>query len=183
MLSLVLGGDRSGKSSWAEQLALRSESDPLRRYYLATGEAFDEEMKARIALHRQRRGEQFVTIEEPVHLGRVLVETLAPAQVILVECLTTWLGNLSYRAESATNASDGDSYEEVEELLRVLATPRAAHVILVSSELGLGLVPADAASREFRDRSGRLNERVAALADNVYLVVAGLPLVLKGQLL
>ena len=231
MIVLVLGGARSGKSSYAERLARYLGGAPQDCCYLATGEAFDEEMRERIAKHRASRGDSFFTVEEPVHLARACAMLPKNTQVVLLDCLTTWMGNIAYRVSTAGQPSDtpegqpseapegqcaetpegqhagtpedqsaeapagqcvdtpeshpAEALEDspaVAEWLEFLA--RAPfHVVMVSNEVGLGLVPADPASRAFRDSAGRLNQRVAALADRVYFMVAGLPLALKGELL
>ncbi|MCQ8277098.1 bifunctional adenosylcobinamide kinase/adenosylcobinamide-phosphate guanylyltransferase [Acetobacteraceae bacterium KSS8] len=165
MIELVLGGARSGKSRYAEALF---ESWPAPWLYLATGRAWDDEMRARIALHRDRRDAGWRTREEPVALADALRE--AGGQPVLVDCLTLWLTNLileEHDIAAATNA-----------LLDALRA-RDAATVLVGSEVGLGIVPDNALSRRFRDEAGLLHQRIAALADKVVLVVAGLPLVVK----
>ncbi|SFH97503.1 bifunctional adenosylcobinamide kinase/adenosylcobinamide-phosphate guanylyltransferase [Albimonas pacifica] len=173
--ALVLGGARSGKTScaqgWAEALG------PA-RVYLATGQAFDAEMEDRIARHKAERGEGWSTVEEPLDLPAALALAAAapgPAapDVLLVDCLTLWLSNLMHH--------DRDPEAETAALLAALAqAPRP--VILVSNELGLGLVPETPLGRAFRDAQGRLNQAAAAAVDDVIFVAAGLPLVLKGAL-
>lgn len=189
MITLVLGGARSGKSCFAEEMALKIGSAPRERCYLAAGTACDAEMEKRIAIHRRRREGRFYTVEEPYSLAEALLKIDGKTKVVLIDCLTTWLGNLSFRAfrEGRDAAEDyrrfGDSLEafpEIERLCQVL--PRiAADVILISNELGQGLVPADFSSRLFRDRHGRMNQRLAAAADRVILITAGLPMYLKGE--
>lgn len=188
MITLILGGARSGKSAFAEERALKIGSTPQERCYLAAGVACDSEMEKRIALHRQRREGKFYTVEEPYALAEALLKIEAQTKVVLIDCLTTWLGNLSYRAfqegqdEAETYRRYGDSLEvfpEIESLCQALPQIRA-EVILISNELGQGLVPADLSSRLFRDRHGRMNQRLAALADRVVLITAGLPMYLKG---
>ena len=199
MITLVLGGARSGKSAYAERVAKYLGGAPQHCCYLATGEAFDEEMKLRIAKHQERRGQSFFTVEEPVNLSQACRQLPPSTRVVLLDCLTTWMGNISYRRECAL--AEGEASAEakgakaaevatfaVEDSPEVQAwleyLPQApCDVVMVSNELGLGLIPGDAYSREFRDSAGRLNQKVAAVADNVYFMVAGLPLVLKGELL
>jgi adenosylcobinamide kinase / adenosylcobinamide-phosphate guanylyltransferase len=167
-LTLVLGGARSGKSRHAESIVA---TVPPPWIYVATGEARDDEMATRIAAHRARRGAEWRTIEAPRDIAGVLVG--APAGgAVLVDCLTLWLSNLML--------ADADIDAECDRLDDALA--RATRpVVLVSNEVGFGIVPDNALARSFRDAQGRLNQRVAAQADRVVLMVAGLPLVVKGQ--
>ncbi|WP_334193065.1 bifunctional adenosylcobinamide kinase/adenosylcobinamide-phosphate guanylyltransferase [Pararhodobacter sp.] len=169
-VTLILGGARSGKSALAERLALLSTKDaPV---YLATAQAWDDEMRARIALHRvQRDGQGWLTREEPLNLAALLSDI--KDQTVLVDCLTLWLTNHLL--------AEHDLAAETEILLAALAGRRAP-TLLVSNEVGLGIVPDNALARRFRDEAGRLNQRVAALADTVVFTAAGLPLVLKGAL-
>lgn len=164
-IDLVMGGARSGKSRYAEQLAQISRLSVI---YLATGEARDAEMAERIAHHRAGRPAHWRTIEEPLALAAALRRAAAPDTCLLVDCLTLWLTNVLLAKRD----------DEIEKLLEVLlALP--GRLILVSNEVGWGIVPENALARRFRDAQGRLNQRIAALADNVTLVAAGLPLVLK----
>jgi adenosylcobinamide kinase/adenosylcobinamide-phosphate guanylyltransferase len=166
-LTLVLGGARSGKSRYAEQSVMAS---PAPWVYVATAEPFDVEMTARIAEHRSRRGGQWQTIEAPLDLAGAIERAPASATV-LVDCLTLWLNNLMY------NNRDTDA--ETLRLETALAA-RLAPSVLVSNEVGSGIVPDNAEARRFRDLQGRLNQRIAARADRVVLLVAGLPMVVKG---
>ena len=166
-LTLVLGGARSGKSRHAEALVTAAPSPWI---YVATAEAFDDEMKARIAEHRGRRGGQWQTVEAPLDLAGALAGVSATADV-LVDCLTLWLNNLMYR--------DRDVDAETA-LLEAALAARRAPVVLVSNEVGSGIVPENAEARRFRDLQGRLNQRIAARADRVLLLVAGLPMVVKS---
>jgi adenosylcobinamide kinase/adenosylcobinamide-phosphate guanylyltransferase len=167
-LTLVLGGARSGKSRYAEQAVMAS---PPPWVYVATAEPFDVEMAARIAEHRSRRGGQWRTVEAPLDLTGAITGVPASATV-LVDCLTLWLNNLMF------NNRDIDT--ETQRLETALAARRAPSV-LVSNEVGSGIVPDNAEARRFRDLQGRLNQRIAARADRVVLLVAGLPMVVKGQ--
>ncbi|MEO5376013.1 MAG: bifunctional adenosylcobinamide kinase/adenosylcobinamide-phosphate guanylyltransferase [Alphaproteobacteria bacterium] len=166
-MTLVLGGARSGKSAYAESLVTAHGGAPL---YLATAEAGDGEMERRIALHQERRGPAWRTIEAPVDLGAALGRVPEGAPV-LVDCLTLWLSNLMLAGREIDAEVDG--------LCAALANP-SGPVVLVANEVGFGIVPDNALARAFRDHAGRLNQRVAALADRVVLVVAGLPLVVKS---
>lgn len=167
---LITGGGRSGKSRYA----LRRAEAFSRRGFVATAEAFDEEMQLRIKKHQAERGDTFRTVEAPVALADGIGSLAGVADVVVVDCLTVWLGNLMHR-ECIRNGQS----PEIERLLVLLADPPMA-VILVTNEVGLGIIPGDPLSREYRDLAGILNQRVAAVADEVALVVCGLPLVLKG---
>lgn len=169
-LALVLGGARSGKSSYALELAKRF---PAPRLYMATAEAGDEEMAARIAQHRLERGEGWETREEPLELAEALIQERGRYEVILVDCLTMWLSNRLLR---------GDCTELRSACLDLAAAleKTAAPTILVSNEVGWGIVPDNPLAREFRDWAGWLHQRLAAVADLVVLLVAGLPLTLKS---
>ncbi|MDP1652558.1 MAG: bifunctional adenosylcobinamide kinase/adenosylcobinamide-phosphate guanylyltransferase [Rhodocyclaceae bacterium] len=171
MIELVIGGARSGKSGFAERQALDS---GLRVTYIATGEARDEEMTARIAHHRTRRPADWRTVEEPLALADTLCRAAATDACLLVDCLTLWLTNVLL---GENNDKRGD---EIEKLLNVLPT-LPGRIILVSNEVGWGIVPENALARRFRDEQGRLNQRVATIADRVTLVAAGLPLTLKSS--
>ena len=161
--TLILGGARSGKSAHAERL-LAAYDTPI---YIATGQPFDDEMRLRIDEHRARRPAHWRTIEAPIDLPTALSQADAPT---LVDDLAIWLTNLLLG--EADLASHAIALEDA-------LTARAHPTILVSTETGLGIVPADPLSRRFRDGAGLLNQRVAALADEVLLIVAGLPLRLK----
>jgi len=164
-LTLVLGGARSGKSRYAETLIA---AEPPPWAYIATAEPLDNEMRARIAAHRARRGTGWQTIEAPRDLAGALATNAGGA--VLVDCLTLWLSNLML--------ADADVEAESARLERAL-TSIATPVVLVSNEVGSGIVPENALARRFRDAQGRLNQRIAARADRVVLMVAGLPLVVK----
>jgi adenosylcobinamide kinase / adenosylcobinamide-phosphate guanylyltransferase len=164
-IDLVIGGARSGKSRHAEQLAQDGRQPVI---YIATGEARDAEMRERIVHHRLRRPAGWRTVEEPLALAAALAREAAPHTCLLADCLTLWLSNVMLAKRE----------DEIDKLLETLpALP--GRVILVSNEVGWGIVPENELARRFRDEQGRLNQRIAALADNVTLVTAGLPLVLK----
>jgi adenosylcobinamide kinase/adenosylcobinamide-phosphate guanylyltransferase len=165
-LTLVLGGTRSGKSAYAESLFAEAPA-PV---YLATGTAGDGEMAERIASHRARRGARWRTVEEPLDLTGGLRRESLPDRPILVDCLTLWLSNLMGYERDVDQAFDG--------LLAALPD-LAGPVVMVSNEVGWGIVPDNAPARRFRDHAGKLHQRVAAIADRVVLVAAGLPLTLK----
>ena len=167
-LTLILGGARSGKSRFAERLVGAAASAGT---YCATAEAGDSEMAARIAEHRARRGGFWRTVEVQLTLAQTIAAEAAPGRPLLVDCLTLWLSNLMLADRPLER-----------EFCRLAAALReaAGPVVLVANEVGLGLVPETPLGREFRDAAGRLNQEMAALADCVVFVAAGLPLVLKG---
>ena len=165
-LTLVLGGARSGKSTYAESL-ISAQPSPWR--YIATAQAFDNEMEERIATHQSRRDERWQTVDAPHELAQALAAS-PEGQPVLVDCLTLWLSNRML--------AEADIAAETEALAETLSRP-AGHWVLVSNEVGSGIVPENALARRFRDEAGRLNQKIAALADEVVLVVAGLPVKVK----
>lgn len=173
-LTLVLGGARSGKSSFAEQLCLDhcKVVNVNKAIYVATAEVGDQEMQSRIALHRQRRGLTWHTIEESLDLMGVITRQSNPHQPILIDCLTLWLSNLMQKDRSIS--------QESENLLKIFKNRTLPPIVMVSNEVGLGIVPDNHLARRFRDEAGRLNQKIAAAADRVILITAGLPLPLKG---
>jgi adenosylcobinamide kinase/adenosylcobinamide-phosphate guanylyltransferase len=168
---LVLGGARSGKTGFAERLTLRAGSRPA---YLATAQALDGEMRERVRSHQVQRGARFVTIEEPLDLSRALKAAAEDHDAILVDCLTLWITNMIIAERNVAAA--------VDELIATLADITTAQVVLVSNEVGLGIVPDNAMARLFRDLAGAAHQRLAEVCETAVFVVAGLPLVLKGSL-
>ncbi|MCB9944164.1 MAG: bifunctional adenosylcobinamide kinase/adenosylcobinamide-phosphate guanylyltransferase [Geminicoccaceae bacterium] len=165
--AFVIGGARSGKSRFAQELV---EARPGRWVYLATADRRDDgEMLDRIAAHRAGRGERWRTVEEPLALADALLRA-AGDEVVLVDCLTLWLSNLMERGRAVEDATRA--------LADAIARSRAA-LVLVSNEVGQGIVPVNPLARRFRDDAGRLHQSVAAVVDDVFLVTAGLPLRLK----
>jgi adenosylcobinamide kinase/adenosylcobinamide-phosphate guanylyltransferase len=164
---LLLGGARSGKSAYAQSLA---ETYGSERLYLATAEARDEEMAARIARHRAGRGRGWETIEEPLDVARALGAEARPGRVVVVDCLTLWLSNLMLAGHEPAVAIAG-----LAQAIGALAGP----AILVSNEVGLGIVPEHRLGREFRDWQGRANREIALACDAAVFIAAGLPIQLK----
>jgi adenosylcobinamide kinase/adenosylcobinamide-phosphate guanylyltransferase len=162
---LVLGGARSGKSRYAESLIHAP------KHYIATAQAFDDEMKERINIHKARRDDQWTNHEAPFSLVSQLYEIDGWGNHILVDCLTVWLSNLMLEG------SDCDA--EVSELVEHLATAKA-RIVIVSNEVGFGIVPDNQLARRFRDIQGLANQLVAAVSESVVLTVAGLPMLVKG---
>jgi adenosylcobinamide kinase/adenosylcobinamide-phosphate guanylyltransferase len=165
---LVLGGARSGKSAFAERLVVET---GLSRHYIATGRAWDAEMEDRIAAHRADRGALWTTHEEPLDLVSRLTVLDSVGNVILVDCLTLWVTNLMM--------DERDIRVEFAALVDCLGALNAP-VVLVSNEVGLGIVPENRMARDFRDHAGRLHQQVASMARDVYFIAAGLPLKMKG---
>jgi|SRR5690606_8140848 len=163
---LVLGGARSGKSRFAEGLA-----EPFpHRIYLATATALDDEMRERIHQHRVQRSDGWRTIEEPMEIGRIIEAPRPHDHVVLVDCLTLWLSNLLLAGEDLEAATAALAHKVAQ---------YEGNLILVSNEVGLGLVPENALARRFRDAAGRLNQAVAADCSDIYLICAGIPVRIK----
>jgi adenosylcobinamide kinase/adenosylcobinamide-phosphate guanylyltransferase len=180
--TLVLGGARSGKSAYAEQLARASGKQVV---YIATGQARDAEMTERIAHHRERRPSEWTTVEEPLALGAAIVRASARDRLVLVDCLTLWLSNLMFSGETPLPdvgplALPQRFEQERASFLQALATA-PGDVVLVSNEVGMGIVPFGAITRRFADEAGRLNQDTALLVQRAVLLVAGLPLKLKDE--
>lgn len=165
-MMFVLGGARSGKSSFALKVA-QEKNQPL--VMIATAEALDEEMSARIQRHREERDTRWRTIESPLNLVGAL-SSVREGDCVVIDCLTLWLSNLMHAGMDVLEAS--------EQLLNALEPHDS---ILIANEVGLGIVPDNTLARHFRDEAGRMNQKIAEAADTVVLVVAGLPLYLKGQ--
>jgi adenosylcobinamide kinase / adenosylcobinamide-phosphate guanylyltransferase len=168
-LTLVTGGARSGKSRFAEGLVTATQRP---RVYIATAQAWDDEMRSRIADHRNQRGADWTTLDAPYDLAGAL-RGVDGGAVVLVDCLTLWLTNVML--------AEADIAAESAALLEALAACPAP-VTVVTNELGWSIVPENALARRFRDAQGRLNQQIAAQADRVITVISGLPLVLKGSL-
>lgn len=171
MIQLILGGARSGKSRLAEQIAKDSN---LNVTYIATAQAFDVEMQQRIHHHQAQRPAHWAVIEEPLYLAGQLQQIDAANQLILVDCLTLWMSNLLMHEDKNLQA------RECQKLLELLPSLQS-HIILVSNETGLGVVPMGEISRKFVDESGRLHQQLGQIADKVMFCVAGFPMILKGE--
>lgn len=167
-VTFILGGARSGKSAYAEQLAGQCAAPKL---YIATAEPHDAEMAERIEDHRRRRGPGWDTLEIPVALPETLLLPDYSGHIILVDCLTLWLSNLMLHHHDIQR----HTHDLIESLLR-----SPAQILLVSNEVGLGIVPDNALARQFRDAAGMLHQRVAAATDRVVWMVAGIPTLIKG---
>lgn len=172
MRTLILGGARSGKSALAERLAAASGHEVV---YIATAQAHDEEMAARIALHRAQRPAHWLSVEEPLALAAVLEAHARPGRCVLVDCLTLWLSNL-------LGAPDDERFKHERNALLQLLPSLKGQVLMVSNEVGLGVVPMGELTRRFVDEAGRLHQALAAQCERVLFVTAGLPMPLKGSL-
>ncbi len=165
---LVLGGARSGKSAFAERLVAET---GLSRHYIATGRAWDDEMRQRIDKHREDRGDGWQTHEEPLALATRIRDVARPDRAVLIDCLTLWVTNLMLE--------ERDMAAEFAGLAEAIKAAQG-RLVFVSNEVGLGIVPENRMAREFRDHAGRLHQQIAALVPEVYFVAAGLPLKMKG---
>lgn len=166
---LIVGGARSGKSHYGENLVEQSGKTPV---YLATAEARDDEMLDRINIHQQRRGDHWQTIEESLEIASIIEKISSPDHIILVDCLTLWLSNLMTEQKDVASA--------MKRLLTCLEQVQGP-VIMISNEVGLGIVPNNALARAFRDEAGRINQAVASTASDVLFMAAGLPICLKKK--
>lgn len=166
---LVGGGTRSGKSAFALRLTRRLGQ---RRLFLATAQAGDDEMRSRIAQHREERGADFDTIEEPLALPQA-IRRASPHDVIVIDCLTLWLSNLLLASHSS-----GDILKQVDELIEELRRQRT-HAIVITNEVGMGIVPESALGRQFRDLAGLAHQRLSRAADEVYVAILGTILRIK----
>lgn len=171
MIIFITGGARSGKSDFAQDMAEKIEG---KRLFLATAQAFDEEMEERIQKHREQRGNRWNTIEEPLYIGNAIRSVLGQYKTILVDCLTVWMSNLlmEYPNQNEKISEIVDDFffslDELEE-----------KIIIVSNEVGMGIVPDNKLARDYRDRLGFLNQRMAGRADEVYALLSGIPVRVK----
>jgi adenosylcobinamide kinase/adenosylcobinamide-phosphate guanylyltransferase len=182
-ITFVIGGARSGKSSFVLNEVSKLEGT---RAYVATGEALDDEMLDRISKHKEDRGPEWNTYEEPLDIAKVITDINDTYRVVVIDCLTLWLSNVLIRAQSTEHRTQTTekSMQELIEALKCFKNPsrvtrHASRLFIVSNELGMGIVPENAMAREFRDLTGFLNQKVAAIADEVFLVTAGIPMKIK----
>lgn len=174
-ITLVTGGARSGKSRFAEELCKGLGQTPC---YIATAQAFDDEMEQRIAIHRSRRGDMWHTIEEPLMLPQTLAAIDGRYSSILVDCLTIWLSNMLLSFKRIDSDSEGvmrGNFHRLKMTLRSMSTP----VVLVTNEVGMGIVPDNELSRIFRDLAGEMGQIIASTSDHLYVTICGQPLKLK----
>ncbi|MBI3593262.1 MAG: bifunctional adenosylcobinamide kinase/adenosylcobinamide-phosphate guanylyltransferase [Nitrospirae bacterium] len=169
MIAFIIGGARSGKSWFALQKASLHTGQ---KAYIATAQPLDIEMQERIEKHKQERSEEWITIEEPLNMAALLRTAVNNYNVILIDCLTIWLSNIMLADEKGLKTTIDDFISSLDEYGK-------SNLFIVSNEVGQGIVPDNALSRNFRDMAGFLNQRVASVADEVYLVTAGIPLRIK----
>ena len=189
-ITFVIGGARSGKSSFVLNEVSTLEGP---RAYIATGEALDDEMQDRIRKHKEDRGPEWSTYEEPVEIAKTLSDIKDTYSVVVIDCLTLWLSNVMHKC-MASESANKPVEEYIEEFINELksvsdgtrnpesgirTTDNGLRLYIVSNELGMGIVPENEMAREFRDLTGFLNQKVAAIADEVYLITAGIPLKIK----
>jgi adenosylcobinamide kinase/adenosylcobinamide-phosphate guanylyltransferase len=166
----VTGGAKSGKSSFVLSEAAKHEGQ---KAFMATAEALDEEMQDRIERHKLQRGEDWDTYEEPLHIAETVAKLASSYSVIVLDCLTLWLSNAMHR--------NTDIEVEMGKFLNILGQSKQdCYIYIVSNEVGAGIVPENALAREFRDLAGTMNQRVAGVSDEVFMVVAGIPVKIKG---
>lgn len=170
-ITLVVGGSRSGKSRYSEEISKSLVENPKKRYYIATAEAFDDEMKNRIRLHKEMRADTFITIEEPIKLSEAIESIADKASIILIDCLTVWLGNLMY-------------YNKRQELTKLYDTLKKIDIpiVMVSNETSWEVIPNNTEAIEFINLSQTMNKDIAAFADNLILCLSGIPIAIKGEL-
>jgi adenosylcobinamide kinase/adenosylcobinamide-phosphate guanylyltransferase len=172
-ITLVTGGVRSGKSRFALSYA---QSKDGYKMFIATAVPFDDEMKIRVDNHRRERGELFETVEEPYELAAAITGVHPRYSITVVDCLTVWMGNLFYKYEQ----NPGQINTEIDKMIMALNSVQS-EIIIVTNEVGWGIVPENKLAREFRDMNGLLNQKVAAVADNVILSVSGVQINIKGK--
>ena len=183
LIILCSGGARSGKSEFAEQLALSLKG---RKAYVATGQAFDDEMKDRIKKHQMRRGKEWITFEIPLHLHKNWEQIKNVSDVILIDCLTMFTSNHVFahgdiNTQEDSNRIESIILEELRLLLQEINNSNDKTVIFVTNEIGLGIVPENKLARYFRDITGRVNREVASAANKMYLTISGVTIELKSQ--
>ena len=175
-MTLVLGGARSGKSALSQSIAEQNQNKKSQKdlFYIATATANDEEMQQRIQHHQTQRCERWTLCEEPLYLADTLRQHDHPDRCLLVDCLTLWVTNLITHTDENLHRIEFDKLEAILPTLK-------ADIIMVSNEVGLGIIPMGKLSRQFCDETGRLHQSLAALSDNVIMTIAGLPQYLKGS--
>ncbi|HAJ80220.1 MAG TPA: bifunctional adenosylcobinamide kinase/adenosylcobinamide-phosphate guanylyltransferase [Fibrobacteres bacterium] len=174
-VTLITGGARSGKSSWALTRGNASTGAP--KFFIATAEVFDAEMQARAKNHQTQRGDEWRTIEEPFDIA-LTIEKLNSGSVAIIDCCTVWLGNIWHKF----NNSDIAIESNIDSLCTALGNwqkGKTGEIIIVSNEVGWGIVPVDPGVRNYRDWAGKLNQKIAGIANEVYLCVAGIPVKIK----
>jgi len=176
-LVFVTGGARSGKSRFAEKKILELIHPGESVSFIATGEAMDDDFRKRIEIHRKNRDPRFKTTEESINLASALEQSFSAGHAAVLECITTWLGNIFFKLPQTERESFALS--ELDVVFSLLEARRENILFIVSNELGLGLVPPDTENRSYRDIHGRLNQRIAGRADEAYFIISGIPMRLK----
>ena len=176
-VTLVTGGARSGKSRYAQDMAIEARVPVL---FVATAEAGDEDMRKRIEAHKKSRPADWTTLEATSHIGSQIADNIGKAKLVIVDCITLLINNIfmQYDETTDTNTAEKGVMTEIEELIDCMDRTEADFII-VTNETGLGIVPADRVSRLYRDILGRANQRLAQHADEVYMLIAGIPLAVK----
>ncbi len=169
---LVTGGIKSGKSRFALDLANKFNEG---RLMIATATAFDEHMRIKIRKHQEERGQDFKTVEESVHLAQAIKNVQTDTEVILVDCATMWINNLFHQFSDDESAIES----QIEAFIKILSQPRA-NIIIVTNEVGLGIMPDNTLARRYADRLGRVNQRMAVVSDEVVMLISGIPQWVKG---
>ncbi len=173
-VTLIIGGARSGKSRYALKLA----ASVKEKVFIATAEVFDREMSERVQRHKEERGDCFCTVEAPLHLADAICGVPGNTEIAVVDCLTVWLGNLLHHVEKPEPSAGDLEFTEVCRLLETLESP-PCDLVLVSNEVGMGVVPEYPVGRRYRDLAGRVNQEAARIADTVLFMVSGLPITVK----
>lgn len=185
MITLIIGGTRSGKSSFAERYCLKRSKNPA---YIATAEIYDSEMKNRVEKHQERRNKDWVNFEEPYNVAKLLEEIIPLHEVILLDCLTIYITNLMLKDFDFEGKDQEDFMEKREkeiekEILDILnLIPENKELVIVSNEVGMGIVPENFISRVFRDISGRMNQLIGSECDQLIISIAGIPIKIKPEL-
>jgi adenosylcobinamide kinase/adenosylcobinamide-phosphate guanylyltransferase len=176
--TLVTGGARSGKSTYAQEMALKAGGAVL---FVATAEAGDEDMRKRIEAHKKSRPANWTTLEATMHIGSRIIDNIDGARTVIIDCITLLVNNIFMQYDDNTDANIAEQgvMGEIQELIDCMERIDA-HFIIVTNEIGLGVVPADRISRLYRDILGRANQKLAEFADEVYLLVAGIPVTIKS---
>jgi adenosylcobinamide kinase/adenosylcobinamide-phosphate guanylyltransferase len=169
---LITGGSRSGKSRYALNYA----SHYKKKGFIATAIAFDKEMEERIKAHQKERGDTYITVEEPYNIAKSITSISTQVDVIVIDCLTVWLGNLLHRYGEET-----EKFAEIENFEKKLPNARC-DIIIVTNEIGMGIIPHNALARKFSNIAGSLNQRVAKISDKVVFMVSGIPMIIKEQI-
>ncbi len=169
-ITFITGGSRSGKSRYALTKAMNYK----KRGFIATAIPFDDEMKSRIKKHQEERKNNFITIEEPHNLHKAIAELETKVEVIIIDCISVWLGNLLFK-----DGEDKTEFCELSDFYKILPNAKC-DIIIVTNEVGMGIIPENKLSRHYRDLAGFVNQRLASIADEAILMVSGISINIKG---